>query len=189
MTVAIRQTLLQFSQFKDVVILNSAGNCFADLRGGNTCLQGTPTTYPVQVYFSKHPQSDIDPTLVFGVTRSSPTIGVATYAIEQLIGGPTQAEQSQGYYTPLSASLQGTSSCGGADFTISLDHRGTRSEAGTATLQFCRQTLLAGDLTGARITAEITSTLVQFSTIHQVVILNQGGHCFNDLSGQNLCLH
>jgi hypothetical protein len=59
---------------------------------------------------------------------------------------------------------------------------------GTASLQFCRETLLAGDLTGARITAEITSTLEQFSTIHQVVILNQSGHCFNDLSGQNLCL-
>jgi spore germination protein GerM len=188
MTTAIQQTLLQFSQFKDVVILNSAGNCFDDLRGGNLCLQGTPTTYPVQVYFSKHPQSDNDPTLVFAVTRSSPTIGVATYAIEQLIAGPTQVEQGQGYYTPLSPSLQGASSCGGSDFTITLDHRGPRSEAGTATLQFCRATSLAGDLTGARITAEITSTLEQFSSIHKVVILSQGGTCFNDLRGQNLCL-
>jgi hypothetical protein len=170
------------------VILNSAGNCFDDLRGGNACLQGTPTSYPVQVYFSRHPQSDNDPTLIFAVTRSSPTIGVATFAIGQLIAGPTQAEQSQGYYTPLSGSLQGASSCGGADFTITLDHRGARSEVGTATLRFCRQTLLAGDMTGARITAEITSTLEQFSSIRKVVILNQGGYCFDDLSGQNLCL-
>jgi hypothetical protein len=142
----------------------------------------------VKVFFSRHPQSDNDPTLVFAVTRSSPTAGVATFAIGQLIAGPTQTEQNQGFYTPLSASLQGTSSCGGADFTLTLDHRGARSEAGTATLQFCRETLLAGDLTGARITAEITSTLEQFSTIHQVVILNQSGYCFNDLSGQNRCL-
>jgi anti-sigma factor RsiW len=188
MTVAIQQTLLQFPQFKAVVILNSAGNCFDDLRGGNACLQSAPASYPVQVYFSKHPESDNDPTLVFAVTRSSPTIGVATYAMEQLIAGPTPVEQGQGYYSPLSVSLQGSSSCGGADFTITLDHRGARSEVGTATLRFCRQTLLAGDLTGARITAEITSTLEQFSSIRQVVILNQSGYCFNDLSGQNLCL-
>jgi hypothetical protein len=40
MTVAIQQTLLQFSQFKAVVILNSAGNCFADLRGGQHLFAG-----------------------------------------------------------------------------------------------------------------------------------------------------
>jgi hypothetical protein len=188
MTAAIQETLLQFPQFKAVVILNSAGNCFDDLRGGNHCLQGASTGYPVQIYFSRHPESDNDPTLVFAVTRSSPTVAVATYALEQLIAGPTQVEQGQGYYTPLSASLQGASGCGGADFTITLDHRGSRSEVGTATVRFCRQTLLAGDMTGARITAEITSTLEQFSSIRQVVILNQSGYCFNDLSGQNLCL-
>jgi hypothetical protein len=140
------------------------------------------------VFFSRHPESDNDPTRVFAVSRTSLTSGVATFAIAQLIAGPSQAEQSQGYYTPLSGSLQGTSSCGGADFTITLDHRGIQSETGTATLQFCRETLLAGDLTGARISAEITSTLEQFSSLRKVVILNQRGSCFNDLSGQNLCV-
>ncbi|PWT72050.1 MAG: hypothetical protein C5B60_10030 [Chloroflexi bacterium] len=189
MTAALQKTLLQFSQFKAVVVLNSAGNCFDDLRGGNTCLQSSQTSYAVHVYFSKHPDSDNDPALVFGVQRMSPTLGVATYAVAQLVAGPTQTEQSQGYYTPLGTSLQGASSCGGPDFIITLDHRGTTPQTGTATLQFCRQTLLAGDLTGARITAEITTTLEQFSNIHQVVILTETGTCFNDFTGQNSCLH
>lgn len=144
--------------------------------------------YPVLVYFSRHPDSDNDPTKVFAVQRQSPTLGVATFAINQLIAGPTAAEQSQGLYTPLPESLTGSSNCGGADFKITLDHRGTKPETGTATLQFCRTTSLAGDLTGPRIKAEITKTLTQFSNIKQVVILTKDGACFDDLSGQNACL-
>ncbi|HEU5440306.1 MAG TPA: GerMN domain-containing protein [Ktedonobacterales bacterium] len=144
--------------------------------------------YPVLVYFSRHPDSDNDPTKVFSVQRQSPTLGVATYAINQLIAGPTAAEQAQGLYTPLTESLSGTSNCGSADFKITLDHRGSKAETGTATLQFCRTTSLAGDLTGPRIKAEITKTLTQFSNIKQVVILNKDGECFDDLSGQNNCL-
>ena len=144
--------------------------------------------YPVKVYFSKHPDSDNDPRTVFAVQRQSPTLGVATYAIKQLIAGPSTAERAQGLYTPLPESLTGSSNCGGADFTITLDHRGSKAEAGTATLQFCRATSLAGDLTGLRITAEITSTLTQFSNIKRVVVLTKDGACFDDFSGQNACL-
>lgn len=144
--------------------------------------------YPVKVYFSKHPDSDNDPAKVFVVSRTSPTLGVATYAIQQLIAGPSASEQQAGLYTPLTASLSGTSNCGGADFTITLNMRGPKPEQGTATLKFCRATSLAGDLTGGRIVAEINTTLLQFSNIKQVVILTQTGGCFNDFKGTNDCL-
>ncbi len=150
----------------------------------------TATGYPVLVYFSKAPDSYNDPTLVFPVHRTSPTLGVATYAVQQLFLGPTPSEAADGYFTELSTVLQrgGTSSCGGPDFKITLNMRGATPETGTATLQFCRQTASPGIGADARIKAEIVKTLTQFSNITKVVILLQNGHCFGDESGADLCL-
>ena len=145
-----------------------------------------PKGYAVKVYFSK--QSDDWPDHVFPVQRVSPTLGVATFAISQLIAGPTAAERAAGYYTPLQGALSGVSTCGGADFKLTLDQHGSVPEAGTATLQFCRTVLLAGDLSGGRVRAEVTQTLLQFANIKQVVVLDYRGGCFDDLSGLNSCL-
>ncbi|HKV85952.1 MAG TPA: GerMN domain-containing protein [Ktedonobacterales bacterium] len=142
----------------------------------------------VLVYFSKHPDSDSNPDAVFPVSRVSPDLGVATYAVKQLIAGPTSSEAASGYYTPIVGIFSGASNCGGADFTIALNKKGSTPAQGTATLQFCRQTSLPGDLTGAYIKAELTKTLTQFATIQRVVILNISGACFDDLRGGNLCL-
>jgi len=144
--------------------------------------------YAVKVYFSRHPDSDNDINKVFAVIRSSPTLMVATYSIQQLIAGPTASEQSAGYYTELTGSLSGASNCGGSDFVITLNHRGPTPQTGTATLKFCRTVSLAGDLTGGRISAEIDAILTQFPSTQQVVILTNTGGCFNDLRGGNLCL-
>jgi spore germination protein GerM len=149
---------------------------------------GTSSGSPVKVYFSKHPESDSTPTAVFAVTRVTPNTQVATYAIQQLIAGPTAAESAAGYYTTLGGWLPGASNCGGPDFILTLNRKGTTPQPGTATLQFCRTVLLGGDLSGVRISAEIEATLVQFATIHQVVILTPQGTCFDDFSGQNACL-
>lgn len=150
----------------------------------------TPSGYPVKVYFSKHPDSDSNVQAVFAVNRVSPDLGVARYSLQQLIAGPTAAERSAGYYTELTASLVGSSNCGGADFQLYPDHKGTTvASPGTMTIKFCRSTQLAGDLTGSRIAAEIEKTMLQFSNIHAVVILTSGGSCFNDFKGTNDCLH
>ncbi len=151
-----------------------------------TATSGGP--YHVLVYFSKNPDSYNDPTKVFPVDRYSPTLGVATYAITQLIAGPTSAEAASGYFSEIHGKFSGTSNCGGPDFTITLNHKGSTPATGYATLQFCRATSLPGDLSGAYITAEINATLKQFSNIKNVVILDAQGGCFDDLSGQNLCL-
>ncbi len=159
-----------------------------------TAANATATTasgagpYAVKVYFSRHPDSDNDPNQVFAVTRHSPTLMVATYAVQQLIAGPTASERAAGYYTELTTSLSGSSNCGGADFVITLNHRGPTPQTGTATLKFCRTISLAGDLTGGRISAEIDAILTQFPSTQRVVILTATGSCFNDLRGGNLCL-
>jgi hypothetical protein len=148
------------------------------------------TTYPVLVYFSKGQASLDDPSAVFPVPRVSPTPAVATYAMEQLIAGPTPSEKGAGYFTELTTVLHRSepSNCGDADFRLTLDHRGGTPQPGTATLQFCRPTTSPGIGADARITAEITRTLTQFATITTVVILNRNGDCFGDLSGLNRCL-
>lgn len=179
----INQTLLQFSSVQKVVVLNWAGNCFADLAGSNACLGGASTGYPVKVYFSRRPDSDTRPAAVFAVNRTSPTLGVATYAIAQLLAGPLPAEESQGYFTPLEGALSGSSTCAGADFRITLDWNRTHAETGTATLQFCRSMHGLGDTPSVMARNEIVSTLTQFSNIKKVEIVNADGSCFDDLIG------
>ena len=154
----------------------------------------TPTSEPVHVYFSKNPESYNDPTAVFPVQRVAPSsevLAAATFAIQQLIAGPTSAEKASGYFTELTNSLQQSSpsNCGSADFTLALNKKGSIGEQGTATLQFCRATALAGDLTGPRIKAELTATLRQFPALTKVVILDRSGNCFDDAQGANACLH
>ena len=117
-----------------------------------------------------------------------PTLGVATYAIGQLIAGPTSSESASGLYTELTSSLSGSSNCGGDTFQITLDHRGSTPQTGTVTIKFCKNLSTAGIGTDARIQAEISKTLLQFSNNHKVVILTRDGHCFGDESGADMCL-
>lgn len=155
----------------------------------------TPSGYPVQVYFSKSPEADNNNTLTFPVKRISPTPKVEVFAIQLLIAGPTPEERAAGYFTEFNSILSGPSTCspapaptGGPDFTLTLDHKGSTPETGTATLRFCRATLSPGEGTTARVLAQINATLLQFSTVKKVVVLTVAGHCYGDLSGMDRCL-
>ena len=170
----------------------------AGVAAGSTSSHASTTSstesYPVKVYFSRFPDSLNNVNAVFPVERISPTIGVGTFAIQLLIAGPTTSERDKGYFSELNSILTGSSNCsapyptGGPDFKLALNKKGSVDEQGTATLRFCRSTVSPGVGTDARIKAEITATLKQFSSIKKVVILNRDGHCFADTSGQDLCL-
>ena len=183
MSAMVSSTLLQFPGITKVVILNYQGNCFDDLQGANACLNAQQTGYAVKVFFSRHPDSDSAPTKLFPVARTSPTLSVATYALSQLIAGPTAAETAQGLYTPLQGALKGASTCGGADFAITLNADRGQPQTGTATLRFCRDAPGFGDTGAAIVRNEITSTMTQFPTIQKVVIIYKDGSCFDDLIG------
>ena len=145
-------------------------------------------SYPVKVYFSKHPQSDQNATAVFAVRRISPTLGVAAFALGQLVVGPTRTETKAGYYSALAGLLHGPSDCGGPAARIVLNRTGTTFEPGTATVRFCRRSMSGGIFDDVRVRSEISRTLTQFPSIKRVVILNKFGQCFGDLSGRNTCL-
>lgn len=141
--------------------------------------QQPSTTYPVSVFFSRHPESDDNPARTFAVSRTAPDLGVARFAITELLKGPTAQETNQGYFT--TARLRpGTSSCAPQDFTISIKN-------GTATLQFCRQFDHLGVVADGQADSTLQATLRQFSTVSKVIILNPSGDCEFDLSGMNLC--
>ncbi len=145
---------------------------------------------PIKVYFSNNPGT----MTVTAVNRVSPTAHVEEFSIQMLIAGPTVEERASGLFSELNDAFSGGSNCAGSlpvdgpDFILTLNMKGTTPSPGTATLKFCRPTTLPGEGTGARIKAEINATLLQFSSIKQVVILGQDGNCWDDLSGQNLCL-
>ena len=146
---------------------------------GTATVSPSPSNnFAVKVYFSKHPQSDNDPSAVFAVARLSPDAGVGKFAVSQLLAGPTAAETQAGYFTP-GLALSGASSCGG-DFSVNI-------AGATATLQFCRATALKGTVSDGQLQSELTATLKQFPNVTKVVILNQNGHCLFDASGQDLC--
>lgn len=151
-------------------------------------------SYPVKIFFSQSPASLDNPSAVYPVGRTSPTIAVGTFAIQLLIAGPTLSEHGAGYFTELNTMLSGPSICsaplpvGGPDFVLTLNMKGPFPEQGTATVKFCRTLSSAGIGADARVTAEITTTLKQFSNINKVVILTKDGHCFGDGSGKDLCL-
>jgi len=167
---------------------NAASNASASTSSATT-------SYPIQVFFSRYPDSlQTNFNAVYPVNRTSPTIAVATFSIQLLIAGPTLSEQQAGYFTELNTMLSGPSNCtgarpvGGPDFVITLNMKGKSSEQGTTTLQFCRSLNSGGIGADARVQAEITATLKQFSNIKKVVILTKDGHCFGDESGKDFCL-
>jgi len=180
------------------IILSSGSAALLTTAHAASAAQASTTlpaqNFPIRVFFSKFPVSvTTNFSAVFPVDRVSPTIAVANFSIQLLIAGPTLSERDAGYFTEINTILSGPSNCsslpvGGPDFKLMLNKKGSVTEQGTATLQFCRTTSSPGVGTDARIKAEVMATLKQFSNIKKVVILTKVGHCFGDASGRDLCL-
>ncbi|HEY9902316.1 MAG TPA: hypothetical protein V6D43_07785 [Candidatus Sericytochromatia bacterium] len=110
--------------------------------------------------------------------RTTSSQGLAQFAIEQLIAGPTSQEKARNLMAPIQ--LRDRSNCG-KDFTLSISN-------GVATLKFCKSVLSSGVGDDGRQKSSINATLKQFSTINSVIILDKNGNCLSDQSGENSCL-
>jgi hypothetical protein len=196
-TVSFRRTLLGLALVAGTLAVAACGTTSGATSTSTPTATAvvTPTTsgltdYPIKVFFSNNPGT----LTVTAVNRVSPTAQVEEFSIQMLIAGPTPEERASGLFSELNDAFSGSSNCAGSlpvdgpDFTLTLNMKGSTPEQGTATLKFCRTTLLAGEGTGFRITAEINATLKQFSSIKKVVILNSSGNCFADLKTGNDCL-
>ncbi|MFW5719897.1 MAG: hypothetical protein ACOCXT_02620 [Candidatus Dojkabacteria bacterium] len=140
----------------------------------------TPTPTPtgeeieLQVFFSRRPESNNDFDFTSGRERNTTRKDVGTFAIQELIEGPSEDAQDQGLYSPIE--LQGESNCDGQDFTLFVEQNGE------AVLQFCKDLQIAGVGDAARIESTVTDTLEQFSTVETITILTKDGGELGDLS-------
>jgi hypothetical protein len=138
--------------------------------------QAPATQKKVQVFFPKRNSEDF--TYVEPVWRTTSSLGLAQFSIEQLISGPTSQEKARNLIAPIQ--LRGRSNCG-KDFTLSISN-------GVATLRFCKSVLSSGVGDDGRQKSSINTTLKQFSNINSVIILDKNGNCLGDQSGENSCL-
>ena len=147
----------------------------------NTTQDQYQLSHTALIYFSLHPQSDDDPGKTFSVPRTSPGNNLATFALGELLKGPSVGEQADGYFsTARIRSPAESSTCGGQDFSLTIKDT-------VATLTFCRTFDHVGEISDGQAESEIKATLLQFPTIKKVIILNSKGDCEFNLSGQNLC--
>lgn len=115
------------------------------------------------------------------VERQTSRDDAANFIVEEIILGPTEEEKSDGFFTPID--FQGESNCEGADFKLEVE-----SAAKVAKVIFCRPLNLQGAGDDIRIQSSIVRSLSLLPEIDSVVILDNTGDCFIDLSGTNACL-
>lgn len=112
------------------------------------------------------------------VERHTPRTDVATYALEEIIKGPTADEIEQGFRPTFGEenliTFSGKSQCGIRAFTLGLD-----PDNYFAKVNFCREVNFTQDWSMSLLTDQIRKTLIQFEKIHKVQILNKDGNCIN----------
>ena len=114
--------------------------------------------------------------------RTTDRKDVGTFAVEQIIAGPSLSETASGHQPTFGEGRFGViaseaSNCGDKNFTLSIN------SDKLAIVKFCRGVTLTGDMSGSVITEQITRTLKQFPSIQKVAVLNKYGSCFNDMKG------
>lgn len=143
----------------------------------------TPSVKNISIYMFDRAKYDTpNNTDVYTVVnRQTTRADVAAFAIEEIIKGPTAQEKLSNLDTTFGTNkfvwFTGNSNCNGKDFTVSI------SSDSIATVKFCKQTMLAGDLSGGIVSGQIEKTLKQFATIKKVRVLNSSGNCFDDMRG------
>ncbi|MEU6997084.1 GerMN domain-containing protein [Nonomuraea sp. NPDC046570] len=135
----------------------------------------------VKVYFVAPPPNDGIPAKVVPVSRKAPDSGVAKFALQQLILGPTKAERRKGLTSDLGRRIRGRSDCG-ADFQLKI-------KKGVAKVRFCRTVWGTGVGGDATVLHQIETTLRQFPSVRKVISLDKDGRClFEQTNSGRVCL-
>uniref|UniRef100_A0A7C5YYK1 GerMN domain-containing protein n=1 Tax=candidate division CPR3 bacterium TaxID=2268181 RepID=A0A7C5YYK1_UNCC3 len=151
--------------------------------------QPSTTEKIVDVYFSKDPASFDDPGIVVKVQRRTTEEDVYSFAVRQILNGPTDEERIRGYFSPFS--LKGSSNCGGYDFKWWKIGK-------TLKIQICRQiqeVMPPEGYAGASLKAQqrvlnvLHKTLV-YGPIEKLEIRDMNGNCYGkdaDVDNLNTC--
>ncbi len=112
------------------------------------------------------------------VVRETARSDIATYAMEELLRGPSPQETENGLQTIFGedefVTITGDSSCGGKDFVVGLNIRDE-----VAQVHFCRNLSFLGDASTQILREMIHKTLTQFESIQKVRIFNNKNNCFD----------
>ena len=133
------------------------------------------------LYFPKLPEFESDFNSMKPVIRTTNREDVATFLVEEFFKGPTVEERSKGLGGLYSFSFEGESNCNEKDFQVNIEEE-------IAYIKFCRPTLLIGDI-APEFRMSMDLTLTQLDGVKRVIIFNQDGECWNQLSEEdNTCL-
>ena len=160
----------------------------------------TPTTQPtatsgpartVQVFFTKQPETGTTHK-TFPVTRTTTSADVASFAIAQLVTGPTDAEKAAGYSGALQGRMgaKGGASCDGSvDFALRMNARGTTTEAGTLTIRLCKDPVFQGNYPAwSQSIDQLRDTALHLPGVRAVVLLTSRNTCYDDQGDGTRCL-
>lgn len=188
----LQATMLHLPGVTAAVMLTAHDTCYDENGIGTRCLLPGGQTQ-VQVYFSKAPDSNSDAAKTFALTRSLPSgSDPATYAIAQLITGPTASEQSAGYFSALTGKLGvagGLNCTSGSDFAVAMNMRGSRAETRTMTVTLCKSVTFQGNyLQWSQSVHTLQQTMLHLPGVQAAVILTSRGTCFDDQGDSTSCL-
>ena len=162
--------------------------------GATATSQPTAASVPshtIQVFFTKQPETG-STHKTFPVTRTTTDSDVATFAVAQLITGPTDAEKAAGYSSALQGRMGakgGTTCDGSADFAIKMDARGTTAELGTLTVTLCKDPTFQGNyLAWSQSIDQLKDTVLHLPGAHAVVMLTSRNTCYDDQGDGTRCL-
>ncbi len=142
----------------------------------------------VQLYFYKEPlEPQHNVADIESVERTTESENLYTYAITELINGPSEEEQDDGYISVFS--LSGSSTCSGHSFQY-------KTTGSTLKIQICKEIEPVLDAEGAyagitlnaqaRVTRQFNESL-SFGGIDSVALFDKNGNCYAPESGQNAC--
>jgi len=130
----------------------------------------------INVYFHKSPETDTNPSALVPVLRDKPTTGnIVSYTFNQILTGPSSAEQAQGFKKPWS--LGGSSTCGTSSYKYTYS-------GSTLTFNLCM------DYTGTapnEFINSLTLSLKDQGKITKVIALDKNGNCLGLAAGDNSC--
>lgn len=159
-----------------------------------TTTQPTATAVPsrtVQVFFTKQPETGATHK-TFPVARTTTSADVATFAIAQLITGPTDAEKAAGYSGALQGRMgaKGGANCDGSvDFALRMNARGTTTEPGTLTIRLCKDPVFQGNYPAwSQSIDQLKDTALHLPGVRAVVLLTSRNTCYDDQGDGTRCL-
>lgn len=121
----------------------------------------------IKIFFGKNPVSFDSSNIVCSVIRETNSTDLISFALDELIKGPTSEEASEGLYSEIN--LVGESNCEGKDYKYTIDN-------GNLTVQFCKRLDLADEMQGDCVVKTVTQSIMAIDKVDRLTILDFEGN-------------